>query len=101
MGIKLFTIGFTQKSARDFFSMLRDNGVKRVLDVRLNNGSQLAGFSKKDDLTYFLKEIGDIDYLHLTELTPTAEILNSYRGNKKNWPAYEKKFLELITRREI
>ena len=67
MEIKLFTIGFTQKTAREFFTALKDAGVKRVVDVRLNNNSQLAGFSKKDDLAYFLKEIGGIDYVHLPE----------------------------------
>ena len=71
MKIKLFTIGFTQKTAREFFTSLKDAGVRRVVDVRLNNNSQLAGFSKKEDLAYFLREIGGIEYVHLPELAPT------------------------------
>lgn len=68
--MKLFTIGFTKKSARRFFDLLRESGVKRILDVRINNGSQLAGFAKKDDLAYFLEEICGMDYVHLPSLAP-------------------------------
>ena len=66
--MKLFTIGFTNKSASRFFDLLRGSGVKRILDVRINNGSQLAGFAKKDDLAYFLREICRMDYVHLPDL---------------------------------
>ncbi len=100
MELKLFTIGFTQKSAREFFTMLKEANVKRVVDVRLNNNSQLAGFSKKDDLAYFLKEIADIDYVHLPELAPTQDILDAYKKRKGDWEVYERKFLDLMTRRE-
>jgi uncharacterized protein (DUF488 family) len=101
MKIKLFTIGFTQKSAREFFTALNEAGVKRVVDVRLNNNSQLAGFSKKDDLPYFLKEIGDIDYVHLPELAPTQDILDAFKKHKGIWGVYERKFLDLMARREV
>jgi uncharacterized protein (DUF488 family) len=101
MEIKLFTIGFTQKSACDFFRSLKEAGVKRVVDVRLNNKSQLAGFSKKDDLAFFLKEIAGIDYIHLPELAPTQEILDAYKKHKGNWEDYERQFLDLMARREI
>ena len=101
MEIKLFTIGFTQKSAREFFTALKDAGVKRVVDVRLNNNSQLAGFSKKDDLPYFLKEIGGIEYVHLPELAPTQDILDAYKKRKGDWNVYEEKFLDLMASREI
>jgi uncharacterized protein (DUF488 family) len=101
MEIKLFTIGFTQKSAREFFTVLKEAGVKRVVDVRLNNNSQLAGFSKKDDLAYFLKEIGDIDYVHVPELAPTQDILEAYKKRKGDWSVYEQKFLDLMARREV
>ena len=96
----MFTIGFTQKSAREFFTMLKEANVKRVVDVRLNNNSQLAGFSKKDDLAYFLKEIADIDYVHLPELAPTQDLLVAYKKRKGDWKVYERKFLDLMTRRE-
>ena len=101
MEIKLFTIGFTHKSAREFFTALKEAGVKRVIDVRLNNNSQLAGFSKKDDLAYFLKEVADIDYLHLAELAPTHDILDAYKKHKGDWSVYERKFLDLMARREV
>ena len=74
--MRLFTIGFTKKNARRFFDTLRASGTKRVVDVRLNNVSQLAGFAKKDDLAYFLEKIGGIDYVHLPALAPTQEMLD-------------------------
>ena len=101
MGIELFTIGFTQTTARAFFAKLKHAGVKRVVDVRLNNNSQLAGFSKKEDLAYFLKEIGDMEYVHLPELAPTQDILDAYKKQKGDWDAYEKKFLDLMAQRQI
>lgn len=77
--MKIYTIGFTKKSAESFFTSLKAAGVRRLLDVRLNNVSQLAGFSKKNDLSYFAKSICNIDYFHLTDLAPTAEILDPYK----------------------
>jgi uncharacterized protein (DUF488 family) len=99
--LKLFTVGFTKKSAETFFTLLQDAGVKRVLDIRLHNVSQLAGFAKRDDLRYFLKAIGGIDYHHLPELAPTPEILDAYRKNKKGWPQYERDFLKLLSDRQV
>ncbi len=101
MKIELFTIGFTQKSAREFFTRLKDAGIRRVVDVRLNNNSQLAGFSKKEDLAYFLKEIADIEYVHLPELAPTQDILDAYKKHKGDWGIYEKQFLDLMAQRRI
>jgi len=99
--MKIFTIGFTNKKAQQFFEKLRRAGVKRVVDVRLNNISQLAGFSKKDDLKYFLHAIAGIDYVHVPELAPTKELLDVYKKRKGDWAAYEKEFLELIAQRQI
>jgi uncharacterized protein (DUF488 family) len=99
--INLFTIGFTQKTAETFFETLIRSGVKRVIDTRLNNVSQLAGFSKKADLQYFLKTIGNIDYIHLADLAPTQIILDAYKKQKGDWALYEQNFLELMTEREI
>ncbi len=94
--MKVFTIGFTRKSAEAFFSRLRDAGVKRLVDVRLNNSSQLAGFTKRDDLRYFAQAICGIDYVHLPELAPTAEILDPYKKLKNgDWNLYEKQFVDL------
>ena len=99
--MKLFTIGFTKTSAKDFFTRLLQADVKKLIDVRLNNVSQLAGFAKKDDLRYFTKTICGIDYEHIPELAPTQDILNDYRKSKGSWPVYAEKFLDLMARRKI
>jgi uncharacterized protein (DUF488 family) len=99
--MKLFTIGFTKKTAQKFFGLLRSSGVKRVVDVRLNNVSQLAGFAKKDDLAFFLKELGNIDYVHVPELAPTQEMLDAYKKEKGDWTLYEQRFLGLMRQRKI
>ena len=91
--MKLFTIGFTKKSAEQFFTRLKQPGLVRLVDVRLNNVSQLAGFTKKNDLTFFLREICDIDYVHLTELAPTQDILDAYKKNGGDWSVYEEAVL--------
>lgn len=99
--INLFTIGFTKKSAQKFFETLREAGVRRVIDTRLNNASQLAGFTKKADLEYFLKAIDNIDYVHLIDLAPTQDILDEYKKKKGDWTIYEQKFFQLIANRQI
>ncbi len=99
--MKLFTIGFTKKSAEAFFTKLKRSGAKRILDVRLNNISQLAGFAKRNDLEFFLREICHMDYVHVPELAPTQDILDEYKKNKGDWAVYEQKFLELMRKREI
>jgi uncharacterized protein (DUF488 family) len=99
--MKLYTIGFTKKSAETFFSALIGTGARRVVDVRLNNVSQLAGFSKRDDLRYFLNAIGGLGYLHCPELAPTQELLDDYRKRGGGWPAYERGFLALMQQRHI
>lgn len=99
--IDLFTIGFTKKSAQQFFETLIKSGVKRVIDTRLNNISQLAGFTKKTDLEYFLHQIGNIDYIHRVDLAPTQDILDKYKKNGKDWQTYEDQFLDLIQKRKI
>lgn len=99
--MRVLTIGFTKKRAEQFFQLLRESGVKRVVDVRLNNVSQLAGFAKRDDLAYFLREIGGIDYVHLSELAPTKEMLDQYKKRGGDWEAYQEQFLELMEQRRI
>jgi uncharacterized protein (DUF488 family) len=99
--MKLFTIGFTKKSAEQFFTRLKNSGTGRLVDVRLNNVSQLAGFAKKDDLRYFLGAICGIEYLHLPLLAPTQEMLDSYKKKRGDWQLYEKQFLELMRGRLI
>lgn len=99
--VNLFTIGFTQKKAEQFFETLMKAGVKRVIDTRLNNVSQLAGFAKKNDLEYFLRKIGEIEYIHILDLAPTKDILEEYKKKQINWAIYEKRFNQLITERQI
>ncbi|MEW4526967.1 DUF488 domain-containing protein [Maioricimonas sp. JC845] len=99
--IRVFTIGFTRKSAEEFFTQLREAGVRRILDVRLNNRSQLAGFAKRDDLRFFLRAVADIDYEHVTELAPTREMLDAFKKHGGEWDVYEQEFLELMARRRI
>ena len=99
--MNLFTIGFTGKSAEKFFGLLKGSGARRLVDVRLNNVSQLAGFAKKKDLAYFVKELCGMEYSHLPELAPTQDILDEYKKNKGDWAVYERKFLELMRSRQI
>lgn len=99
--MKLFTIGFTKKTARRFFELLRGSGARRVVDVRLSNVSQLAGFAKKDDLAYFANAICGMDYVHLPALAPTKEMLDQYKKISGDWPAYEHQFLSLMRQRRI
>jgi len=99
--MKIFTIGFTKTTAEAFFKRLQEAGVKKVIDVRLNNVSQLAGFAKKDDLRYFLKSIGGIEYVHLPELAPTKEIFDNIKKKKGQWTDFEKQFNELMKARRI
>lgn len=99
--MKVFTIGFTKKSAEQFFTRLKQPGLQRVVDTRLNNVSQLAGFTKKEDLRFFLREVGHIDYVHLPALAPTQEMLEAYKKNGGDWATYERQFLALMAERRI
>ncbi len=97
--MRILTIGFTRKSAEEFFTTLRDAKIKRVVDVRLNNTSQLAAFSKRDDLAYFLQRLIGVGYLHLPELAPTQDILDAYKKKRIAWKQYEEAFLALLQER--
>ena len=99
--IEIFTIGFTQKSARKFFELLKGSKAKRIVDVRLNNVSQLAGFAKRDDLKYFAEQICGIEYVHAPALAPTQDILDAYKKEGGDWSVYEAKFLDLMKQRKI
>ena len=99
--MQLFTVGFTQTSAEEFFTKLKSAQVRRLIDVRLNNKSQLAGFTKKTDLSYFLETLCDISYDHLIQLAPTREMFNAYRKNNKSWRAYAQEFRLLMAERKI
>src|SRR5688500_9355718 len=99
--MKIHTIGFTKKTAEEFFETLRISGAKRVVDVRLNNVSQLAGFAKKQDLAYFLRKICGMEYVHVPLLAPTQDILDAYKKRKGDWQIYERSFLDLMKERRI
>ncbi len=99
--MEIYSIGFTQKSASQFFGLLKANGIERLLDVRLNNTSQLAGFAKQADLAYFLKEICQCDYEHEPLLAPEQTMLDAYRKGKGGWETYESAFLALMASRNI
>jgi len=99
--MEIYSIGFTKKSASQFFDTLKDSGIERLLDVRLNNTSQLAGFAKQGDLDYFLKEICGVAYEHEPLLAPTQEILDAYKKRKGSWDAYTDAYLALIRSRKV
>jgi uncharacterized protein (DUF488 family) len=97
----IYTIGFTKKSAEKFFTLLKESGARRLADVRLNNSSQLAGFSKRDDLKFFVKAICGMEYVHLEQLAPTQDILDAFKKEKGDWGEYEKRFLSLMRERRV
>jgi hypothetical protein len=86
--VTIFSIGFTQRTAEGFFGALRAAGVRRLVDVRLNNTSQLAGFAKRDDLRYFLREVCGAEYEHEPLLAPTQEMLDAYKKRKGAWSGF-------------
>ena len=97
----VFTIGFTRSSAEHFFNRLVDAGVRKVIDVRVHNTSQLAGFAKSGDLAWLLRKLGDIGYEHAPTLTPTGNMLKSYRAAEASWDTYARQFRRLMAEREI
>ena len=99
--MEIYSIGFTQKTAEQFFGLLKRAGVRRLLDVRLNNVSQLAGFTKREDLQFFLKAICGAEYQHEPMLAPTQEILDDYKKRKGSWLKYEARFVALMAERRI
>ena len=99
--MRIWTIGFTKKTAEGFFSALKSAGARRIVDVRLNNVSQLAGFAKKNDLPFFLDKLCGAGYVHLPSLAPTKDILDEYKKRGGDWAEYEKRFLDLMEKRRI
>ena len=99
--MEIYTIGFTKKSADEFFQLLERHAIRRLIDVRLNNRSQLAGFTKCGDLAFFLERICSAEYRHEPILSPTKEILDGYKKGLIPWEEYEPRFLELLAEREV
>lgn len=96
----IYTIGFAQKNAKTFFELIKKNNVEIVIDIRLNNKSQLAGFTKGNDLSYFLKEICNCDYSHCIDFAPTKEILDDYKNKGSTWSQYVEQFIPLMEKRK-
>jgi uncharacterized protein (DUF488 family) len=99
--IKLYTIGFTKKTARQFFELLKKNNIKKLIDVRINHASQLAGFAKGADLEYFAEEICGIKYEHIADFAPTKELLSDYQNKKIDWTEYQKIYRSIIETRKV
>lgn len=99
--MEIYTIGFTQTTAECFFSRMKDAGIGRLLDVRLNNSSQLAGFAKAKDLPYFLRELLGAGYQHEPLLAPTQDILDDYKKQGGSWEDFERAFMSLMAQRHI
>ena len=99
--MQIFTIGFTKTTAEHFFRRLQDAKAHKIVDVRLNNVSQLAGFAKNKDLKYFSKIICNMEYEHTPSLAPTKDILDTYKKYKGSWADYETAFLDLMKKRKI
>jgi uncharacterized protein (DUF488 family) len=99
--MEIYTIGFTRKTAAEFFEPLKQHRIERLVDVRINNTSQLAGFTKRDDLAYFLKELLGADYVHEPMLAPTKELFKVYRDGGMTWAEYESAFLGLMAARQV
>lgn len=95
----VYTIGFTQKTARCFFELIGTHNIELLLDIRLNNKSQLAGFTKGEDLQYFLSEICHCGYQHCLEYAPTKEILSDYQKKNITWGEYVERYTALIEER--
>jgi uncharacterized protein (DUF488 family) len=99
--MEIYTTGFTKKTAAEFFGPLKRAGIQRLIDIRLNNSSQLSGFAKKSDLPFFLKEICQIEYQYEPLLAPTQEILDEYKKYDGSWSEYAQAFLDLMKKRKI
>jgi uncharacterized protein (DUF488 family) len=97
----IYTIGFTQTSAETFFETLRRAGIRRVIDIRLHNSSQLAGFAKHGDLRYFLRELCDADYIHELQLAPSTDLFNGIKKKHWTWGTYEHAFNDLLAARQV
>ncbi len=101
MPATLYTIGFTKSSAEHFFGRLQKAGIRRLVDIRLNNTGQLAGFTRRDDLAFFLRAIQDAEYVHEPLLAPTPELLKAIQGKQIGWDEYAARYTALIRERDV
>ncbi len=96
----IYTVGFTRKTAEEFFTLLRVAGVETLVDIRLHNRSQLAGFARRDDLAWFARELAGIEYVHMPELAPTQELFDAFKKRGGSWEAFEQGFRQLMEERQ-
>jgi uncharacterized protein (DUF488 family) len=94
--MNIYTIGYTPKTAEQFFELIKKNNIKLLLDIRLNNKSQIAGFTKRENLPYFLWELCQCKYEHCLEFTPNEEM---YNEKKISWERYTRDYIILIESR--
>ena len=99
--IKLYTIGFTNKSAERFFELLEHNQIVKIIDTRINNVSQLSGFAKAKDLEFFARRLSGINYEHKPDFAPTKELLDAYRNKRISWIDYSKEYIRLLEERNV
>lgn len=99
--VRIFTIGYAGKNAEEFFALLLQADIRKIIDVRLYNTSQLAGYTKKEDLQYFLQTIAGAGYVHMPIMAPTKQLLSGYKNGSINWPQYEAQFNQIIAQRQI
>ena len=99
--IKIYTIGFTKKNAKQFFGLIKDSGIREVYDTRLNNISQLAGFTKRDDLAFFLDKVAGVRYRHALSLAPSQDILKRFKDGKIDWEEYAQSYIDIIKARNV
>ncbi|MEH2869139.1 DUF488 family protein [Segatella copri] len=99
--ITLYTIGFTKKSAEQFFELLKNNHISKLVDIRINNASQLAGFAKGKDLQYFVKQICNAPYEHIVDFAPTKDLLSKWRKEEVDWSQYTNVYLNLLQERSV
>lgn len=99
--IKLYTIGFTEKPASRFFQLLEHNKIKKIVDTRVSNNSQLSGFAKGKDLAFFAKQLANIDYEHQIKFAPSKELLGAYRKKEISWEEYAEEYISLLDERDI
>lgn len=98
---RVFTVGFTEKSAEHFFGLIKSNSINVLFDTRINNVSQLAGFAKNKDLSFFLKELCGTEYIWEPKFAPTKDMLSQYRSKEMEWGEYELRYKDLICKRNV
>ena len=98
---KLYTMGYTQKTAEKLFNLLSEHEIKRLMDIRLHNNTQLAGFTKQNNFKYFIERLSDIEYRHIPLMAPSKDIFDDYMKNGLEWEGYELRFKRLIDQRKI